>query len=102
MEFPAGTEPGVYAFAFFKDGATTPDVEVNSMVPSCTVTLAAGEWVCTAQRYNADGDVPLGESASVEFIVPTAASVVIGVVGSVEVSVSESIKTVKSVTVKGK
>ena len=100
MEFPAGTEPGPYNFKFFQSGDELPTVEINSEVPSCTTTLAAGEWTCIAVRLNKEQDAQLGDEAFVTFIVPTAATVVIGVVGSVDVAVSESVKTVKSVKVK--
>jgi hypothetical protein len=101
MEFPAGTSPGPYNFKFFNaDVQDGPAVVVNSPVPSCSVSLEAGNWTCVAVRLNEAQDAELGDSASVTFIVPTAATVVIGVVGSVEVSVSETVKTVKKVSVK--
>ena len=100
MEVPAGTQPGPYNFKFFKSGEELPTLEVNSGVPSCTVSLDAGEWMCVAVRMNEAQDAQLGEEAFTTFIVPTAATVVIGVVGSVEVSVSETVKTVKKVSVK--
>jgi len=100
MEFPAGTAPGPYNFKFIKSGDVDPSVVVNSAVPSCTVSLDAGEWVCIAVRLNEAQDAELGDPALVTFIVPTASTVVIGVVGSVEVSVSETVKTVKSVNVR--
>jgi len=100
MEFPAGTVPGPYNFKFFNDEVMDgPAIVVNSPVPSCSVSLDAGNWTCTAVRLS-DQDEELGFPASVSFIVPTAATVVIGVVGSVEVSVSETVKTVKKVSVK--
>jgi len=102
MEFPAGTMPGPYNFKFMTGDSEVAEVEVNSPVPSCTVSLDAGEWMCVAQRFNEAQTAPLGDSASVEFTVPSAAVVVIGVVGSVEAFVSETVKTVKTVTVKGK
>ena len=100
MEFPAGTAPGPYNFKFIKSGDVDPSVVVNSPTPSCTVSLEAGEWACVAVRLNEAQDAELGEAALVSFIVPTASTVVIGVVGSVEVSVSETVKTVKSVNVR--
>ena len=100
MEFPAGTAPGPYNLKFFKTGDDLPVLEVNSGVPSCTVSLDAGEWVCVAVRLNEAQDAQLGEEAFTTFIVPTASTIVIGVVGSVEVSVKETVKTVKSVSVK--
>jgi hypothetical protein len=102
MEFPAGTEPGVYSFTFYRDGSEIPEVTANTMVPSCTVSLSAGNWLCSAQRYNDTGETALGNAAQDEFVVPGEATVFIGVVGDVAVSVAEQIKTVKSVTVKGK
>jgi hypothetical protein len=98
MEFPAGTEPGVYSFKFYRDGGETPEASVDTMVPNCSVTLAAGSWICTAQRYS-DTGTTLGNMAQTAFVVPAEALVTIGVVGDVSVSVSESIKTVDSVVV---
>ena len=100
MEFPAGTAPGPYNFKFFKTGDEFPTVDINSEVPSCTTSLDSGEWTCVAVRLNQAQDTSLGEEAFTTFIVPTDATVVIGVVGSVDVSVSETVKTVKSVKVK--
>jgi len=100
MEFPAGTLPGPYNFKFIKGDEQEPSVVVNSAVPSCTVSLEAGEWVCVAVRLNEAQDAELGEQAFTTFTVPTASNVIIGVVGSVEVSVSETVKTVKSVNVR--
>ena len=102
MEFAAGTVPGPYNFKFIEGGAEEPSVVVNSPTPSCTVSLEAGEWVCVAVRLNEAQDAELGEQAFTTFTVPTASNVIIGVVGSVEVSVSETVKTVKSVSVKGR
>ena len=100
MEFPAGTAPGPYNFKFIKGDEQESTVVVNSAVPSCTVSLDSGEWVCVAVRLNEAQDAELGEQAFTTFTVPTASNVVIGVVGSVEVSVSETVKTVKSVNVR--
>ena len=101
MEFPEGTVPGVYRFEFFKKLEAAPAVTVNSEINRCSVSLDAGEWMCIAQRLNGDGSGTLGDAASADFIVPSASTVVIGVVGGLTVSVSEQIKTVRSVSVKG-
>jgi hypothetical protein len=96
MQFPAGTEPGPYEFRFISG---SNEFVVQSSVPSCTVTLDAGEWACEARRLSSTG-AQLGEVAFTTFAVPGEGDVTIGVVGSVSVTVAESIKTVKGVTVR--